>query len=272
MSAIGCSSAERADAVRAVAVLEAAEQLALGEQHDRHELQADGEDHERLEDLDPPRLVVADVGERDERSCLAHLHERARRARSRSPRRSPSSRKTRARAAPRRAARRSPRTRVPFEPTTTRSPSRTPRRWASAGESSTRWRGCRNCSAGETSTSGAAQSERNVPRRRRAVGAGAARRRRLELERPELDLGGEGARRVALLPAHAAAADLVERQAGVERHGLGELRGGHRRRSSTPRSRPTRARRARRAPATRRAPRPGGRSPGAGAARARRGA
>ena len=63
MSAIGCSSAERADAVGAVAVLEAAEQLALGDQHDGHELEADGEDHERLEDLDPPGLVVADLGE-----------------------------------------------------------------------------------------------------------------------------------------------------------------------------------------------------------------
>ena len=47
--------AEGPDAVRAVAALEAPEQLALGEQHDRHELQADGEDHDRLEDLDPPR-------------------------------------------------------------------------------------------------------------------------------------------------------------------------------------------------------------------------
>ena len=54
MSASGCSSAEGADAVGAVAALEAPEQLALGEQHDRHQLQADGEDHDRLEDLDPP--------------------------------------------------------------------------------------------------------------------------------------------------------------------------------------------------------------------------
>ena len=48
------------DAVGAVARLEAPEQLALGEQHDRHELQAHGEDHDRLEDLDPPFFVVAD--------------------------------------------------------------------------------------------------------------------------------------------------------------------------------------------------------------------
>ena len=64
MSAIGCSDAERADAVRAVAVLEAAEQLALGEQRDRHEVEDDDEDHQRLEELHPPRLVVADLGER----------------------------------------------------------------------------------------------------------------------------------------------------------------------------------------------------------------
>ena len=55
--------AEQADAVRPVAVLEAAEDLALGEQHDRHELEDHGEDDQRLEELDPPVLVVADVGE-----------------------------------------------------------------------------------------------------------------------------------------------------------------------------------------------------------------
>ena len=37
---------ERADAVGAVAALEAAEQLALDEQHERHQLQPDGEDHD----------------------------------------------------------------------------------------------------------------------------------------------------------------------------------------------------------------------------------
>ena len=37
---------EGADAVGAVAVLEAAEQLALDEQDDRHELEDDGEDHD----------------------------------------------------------------------------------------------------------------------------------------------------------------------------------------------------------------------------------
>ena len=64
MSAIGLQRAERADAVRAVAVLEAAEHLAVGEQRQRHEVEDDGEDHDRLQDLHPPRLVVADLGER----------------------------------------------------------------------------------------------------------------------------------------------------------------------------------------------------------------
>ena len=58
-----------------------------------------------------------------------------------------------------------PCTRVPLEPTSTWSPSRMPRRSASAGESSTTWRGRRNASDGETSTSLELHSERNVPRR-----------------------------------------------------------------------------------------------------------
>jgi hypothetical protein len=65
MSAIGWKRAVGTDAVGAVAVLEAAQQLALGQQNDRHELEDDGEDHQRLEQLDPPRLVVADLGEDD---------------------------------------------------------------------------------------------------------------------------------------------------------------------------------------------------------------
>src|SRR5205085_10355330 len=55
--------AERADAVGAVAALEAPEQLALGQQGDRDEVEDDEEDHQRLDDLHPPRLVVGDVGE-----------------------------------------------------------------------------------------------------------------------------------------------------------------------------------------------------------------
>ncbi len=57
-----------ADPVGPVAALEATEQLALGDQHDRHELQADREDHDRLEDLDPPFFVVADERQRHERA------------------------------------------------------------------------------------------------------------------------------------------------------------------------------------------------------------
>src|SRR5262249_4394284 len=52
--------AERADAVRAVAVLEAPEHLTVGDQRDRHQVEDDEEDRERLEDLHPPRLVEAD--------------------------------------------------------------------------------------------------------------------------------------------------------------------------------------------------------------------
>ena len=55
--------AEGPDAVGPVAVLEAAEQLALGEQHDRDDLHGDREEDDRLDDLDAPRLGVADVGE-----------------------------------------------------------------------------------------------------------------------------------------------------------------------------------------------------------------
>ena len=57
-----------ADAVGPVAALEAPEQLALGEQHDRHQLQADREDHDRLDDLDPPGLEVADGRDHRRRS------------------------------------------------------------------------------------------------------------------------------------------------------------------------------------------------------------
>jgi hypothetical protein len=48
-----------------------------------------------------------------------------------------------------------------------------PRRAASAGDSSTRWLGLRKRSAGEASTSGAAQTERKVPRRSLPFGSAA---------------------------------------------------------------------------------------------------
>ena len=46
---------ERADAVGPVAALEAPEQLALVDDHERQDPERDAEDHERLDDLDPPR-------------------------------------------------------------------------------------------------------------------------------------------------------------------------------------------------------------------------
>jgi hypothetical protein len=59
----GLAEAERPDPVGAVAVLEAPEQLALADDDERQDLQADREDHDPLEDLDPPRLGVADDGQ-----------------------------------------------------------------------------------------------------------------------------------------------------------------------------------------------------------------
>ena len=66
-------------------------------------------------------------------------------------------------------------------------------------------------------------------------------RRRLEPERPEVGVAGARRGGVALRPAHAAAADLVERQAGVERDGLDELRAVAIGPVSTPASAPRRA-------------------------------
>ena len=78
--------------------------------------------------------------------------------------------------------------------------------------SSTRWRGSQR---GEAATSRAQIERQSRARPRR----GAARRAARSLEaRP----------RCALLPAHAAAADLLERQAGVEGHRLEQLRERHR--------------------------------------------
>ena len=98
------------------------------------------------------------------------------------------------------------------------SPLREPRRSASAGASSTRWRGVQEPQRRRGARPRARpRVERNVPRRRRPFGRRAG--------------GGRGARArtaprrgrvaptacVALRPAHAAAADLVEREPGVER-------------------------------------------------------
>ena len=72
------------------------------------------------------------------------------------------------------------------------------------------------CSAGETSTSLEAHSGRNVPSRSVPSRAGGAPSRDLELDR--LPGGRDEVSRST--PAHAAAADLLERDALVERHGL----------------------------------------------------
>ena len=101
-----------------------------------------------------------------------------------------------------------------------------PRRSASTGLSSARWSWRRNFSAGDSSTSGAAQIERNVPRRSAPFGVGACGG---DLEAEGAGVGHRPARRGrALGPAHAAPAELVERQAGVERDRLEELRRRHR--------------------------------------------
>src|SRR6185436_2475858 len=152
---------ERADAVGPVAVLEAAEQLALGQQRDRDQVEDDREDHDPLQQLDPPVLVVADLGE-DGHALRTSTIGSVRALAGWSC--VPAAMNTEP---PGTAARSltAPLTRVPLEPTSTWSPSRMPSRSASTGESSTTCRGRRKRSDGETSTSLELHSERNVPRR-----------------------------------------------------------------------------------------------------------
>src|SRR5207248_3151335 len=64
---------ERPHTVRPVAILEPTEQLSLVPDQDREEQEHDQEDHERLDDLDPPRLEVIDVGERDHGPLLTSI-------------------------------------------------------------------------------------------------------------------------------------------------------------------------------------------------------
>ena len=273
MSASGWSDAERADAVRAVAVLEAAEQLALGEQHDRHDLQADGEDHERLEDLHPPRLVVDDVGERVRRaSCACGTSHRA-------GRRAPMAESLGDRRPPGR----------PCPPASRRAAHRRARRAAvgadddasPSSDAEALGVGGRHLDAlarrEELQRGGDARPRARPRSSGRCPGAGAplARRPAAAAARasngPALGRRAQAAAALALLPAHAAAADRVERQPRVERDGVEELGGGHRAgehagveaeaRGELREHPPLGARR-----------RPGGRSPGAGAARGRRGA
>ena len=161
------------------------------------------------------------------------------------------------------------------------SPSPIPSRRASSGESSTCWRATVNLSAGEISTSGAAQIERYVPSRRapfeaaRAVRVGGAaarpcprtpRPRPRRRDRRRRHLRGH----VELGPPHAAPADRLERDPAVERDRLDELRERHRRGQHAG-VEPGAPARSRRSPTSRRGPSRGGRSRSAAAAGGRRG-
>ena len=247
-----------ADAVGAEARLEAAEQLALEQQDQRHDLEHEDEDHDRLDDLDE-RALEPSVHQDATASRRADLHGSRRR-----PRRGDRGRRCRPEPCAQRGGRRDGRRR----PRTPRPRRRTPRRGAARRPPRARRAGAveRKRSDGECSISGPVQSE-GADAEHEAV---AACRRLLERLAREL---GRGQRRggVAVLPAHAVAADLVEREPGVERHGLRD-QGRSPSAGRAPRCRRRGARTARRARSSRRARRPDGRSPGARAARARRGA
>ena len=104
------------------------------------------------------------------------------------------------------------RTLVPFIATSTSSPGRIPRRSASSADSSACWRGARNLSAGAWRVSRPAQSVRTVPSFIPSGSSGGD-----SSGASGMSGAVERGRRVALLPAHAAAADLLEREPGVER-------------------------------------------------------
>jgi hypothetical protein len=145
---------ERADAVGPVAVLEAPEQLALDDEHDGHELQADGEDHDRLEDLHPPRLVVADLGEGQAGHAL------------RTSTSGPSSALVLQEDAALGRAARSATVRVDARAVGADDDAVALEELEALGVGGRHLdalRGCRKCSAGETRTSVASQIERNVP-------------------------------------------------------------------------------------------------------------
>ena len=131
-------------------------------------------------------------------------------------------------------------------------------------------RGAGTSAPGRRSTSGAgpdraeraqAQARRSAPPARRRASPPAGR-----LARPGTRGGARARASAAPLPPIAS-----RRQPGVERHGREELRGGHRAGEDAEVD-ARGAWRARRGPTTRARRRPGGRSPGAGAARGRRGA
>ena len=167
-----------------------------------------------------------------------------------------------------RAARTIPVTRAPFEPTATRSPCARPSRCGvGRRDSSTRWRGCRNFSAGASRPRARPRSSGSC----RAAGGrwlGAAAGGVVERERALL-AGGMRGGLLALLPAQPAAADLLERDPGVERHGLVICARDHRAREHAEVVPEALISVGQHLPLGRGC-RPGGRSPGAGAAGARR--
>ena len=221
--------AERPDAVGAVAVLEAAEDLALGDEHDRDELQADREQHDRLDDLDVPGLVVVDGGEDAGHASTAALgladaggadhagdvalEERA----------VPSGTASRTWTV---ASIASP----PLGATVACMPSKSSRRWASAGDSRTRGRDARNLQRrrrrrprGRPRSSGTCANCSSDAGRRAARAGGVS-----SPNGPKSTSLGYGRGGVALLPAHAAPAELVVGDAGVDRDVLCHAGRGHR--------------------------------------------
>ena len=185
-------------------------------QHDRHEVEDDDEDHERLEDLDPPRLVVADVGE--DGHARVHLHEPAAgQLGGRVLGACRSARKTVPAGASERSATLAAARARPSAPTATRSPCADAEALRVGRASST------TLARGEELQRGRRPRPRAPPRSSgtcRGAGCAVGRRRvrrRLEAERARGRPAARRPRAVALRPAHAAAADLVERDAGVER-------------------------------------------------------
>ena len=180
------------------------------------------EDHDPLDDLDVPGLVVGDVGERQPAYARGTSPAGP-------PRRCPRGRRCRRAWL---AQRDGGVTVCPSLPTTTTSPWKRSRRWASAGAISTCISGRRKCRAGDTRPRGRSRSSGTS----RGAGArwGGCGRGHVAAAPPAegsaLGRAGGGTRPgVAGLPAHAPAADLVERHAGVAGHGFVELRGRHRR-------------------------------------------
>src|SRR5205823_14885663 len=133
----------RAGAVRPVAELHPPEQLALEERRVREGEHDEVDDHEGLDEADPPRLAHERVTSTVVCSPSAC---------SSATRTTPATRRPSIRARRRRA--------VPFERTNTSSPVRTLRRLASSAESSTSGLGRWNWSSGTRSTAGPEKSGR----------------------------------------------------------------------------------------------------------------